>query len=210
MTAEVQRKFDQILSELERLGLLLSWDSSFPSVTQMVAGRPLRGSWWSHESAHTIFAVSEMLADHKDVLMTKLLAGKVTYVHRKLWRRVFSIGVARDDWQVKKLSPAAKSLLKLLDEQDTIQAHKLGKSLGAKPGDAARELELRLLVHARQIHTESGRHSKILETWPVWAKRVGFRGHAQDSVAARRFLEERVHSIGTYPLKFFPWPAELI
>ncbi len=210
MTAEVRRKLDQVLTELQRLGLLLSWDSSFPSVTQMVAGRPLRGSWWSDESAHTIFAVSEMLADHEDVLLTKLLAGKVTYVHRKLWGRVYSIGIARDDWQFQKLSPAAQSLLKLLDKEGTIQAHKLGKSLGAKPGDAARELELRLLVHAEQIHTKSGKHSKILETWPVWAKRVGFRARPQDSVAARRFLEERVHTIGTYPLKFFPWPAELI
>jgi len=204
MTAEVQRKFKEVFTELQKLGLLMSGD-----VTRMVSSRNIVGSWWSDENAHTIFAVSEMLADHPDVLVMKLLHGNVTYVHRELWGRVYSIGAARDGWQLKKLSPAGKSLLKLLDKEGTIQTHRLSKSLGAKPGDIARELEARLLIHAEQIHTESGKHAKILETWECWAKRVGYRARAKDAVAARRYLEERVASIKRSSANLLPWPAEL-
>ena len=209
MTAEVRRKFNKVFTELQRLGLLLSSDSFFPNVTRMVSGRDIVGSWWSDESAHTIFAVSEMLADHSDVLVMKFLHGKVTYVHRELWGQVYSIGLARDDWQLQKLSPAAKSMLKLLDKEGTIQTDKLRKSLGPRPGDIARELESRLLVHAEQVHTESGKHAKLLESWECWAKRVGYRARAQNSVAARRYLEERVAGIQRSTRNVFPWPAEL-
>jgi len=210
MTAEVRRKFNKVLSELQRRGLLLSWDASFPSVVQIVSGRNLTGSWWSDEGAHTIFAVSEMLTDHPDVLMLKLLKGKVTYVHRELWGLIYSIGVARDDWQLQRLSAPGKAMLKLLDKEETLQTHKLGKSFGPKPGDTARELELRLLVHAQPTHTAAGKHAKIMETWECWAKRVGFSESLQDSVGARRYLEERLARNRNYPLNFLPWPPELI
>src|SRR5215471_7491633 len=121
MTAEVRRKLNKVLADLQRLGLLLSFDASFPSVTQIVAGRNISGSWWSHEDAHTIFAVSEMLSDHVDVLLLKLIKGKVTYAHREVWGLIYSIAVARDEWQLKGLSPAGKSLLKLIDREGTMQ-----------------------------------------------------------------------------------------
>src|ERR1044071_1583285 len=130
-----------------------------------------------------------MLEDHKDVLIMKLVSGKVTFVHRKLWGHIYSIGVAREEWQLKKLSPAAKRLLAALDDQGSLQTDQLGKELGPKP---ARELETRLLLHASQIHTESGAHAKVIESWPTWAKRAGFRQTAKSAVAARHFLEQRL------------------
>jgi len=36
---------------------------------------------------------------------------------------------------------------------------------------AALHLERRLLVLGTQVHTESGRHAKSLESWPHWARR---------------------------------------
>src|SRR5882724_11035885 len=191
MSANVRRQFDKVFLQLEKLGLLLLSDSFLPSITRLVAGDGLRGSWWVHEQAHTIFAVSEMLEDHPDVLVMKLISGKVTFVHRELWGRVYSIGVAREDWQLKNLSQGAKLLLKTLDAEGTLRTNKLSKSFGPKPGETARELELRLLIHAEQVHTESGAHAKVLETWNAWAKRAGFRGRAKSPSAARRFLEQR-------------------
>ncbi|HEU5459674.1 MAG TPA: hypothetical protein VFU83_04235, partial [Pyrinomonadaceae bacterium] len=143
----------------------------------------------------TIFAVSELLEDHRDVLITKLISNKVTFVHRELWGRIYSIGVAREDWQLKNLSPSAKLLLKTVEAEGSLETNKLGKKFGAKPADAARELELRLLVHAEQKHSESGAHTKVLETWDTWAKRAGFRARAQSAPAARRFLEQRLARI---------------
>ena len=209
MTAGLQKQFDEVLLKLEKFGLLLLADSNLPSVTTLVAGEKISGSWWSHKAAQRIFAVSEMLEDHKDVLILKLVSTKVTFVHRKVWGHVYSIGVAREDWQLNKLSPGAQKLLKALDDQGRFQTDKLGKEFGPKPAEPARELEGRLLLHASQIHTESGAHAKVIETWPAWAKRAGFRATAKSPVAARHFLEQRLAEMneefgGNGKL---PWPA---
>lgn len=195
MTADIRKQFDKVFLRLHELGLLLLSDSNLPSVSGLVTGEKLRGSWWAHKQAQTIFAVSEMLEDHRDVLITKLISDKVTFVHRELWGRIYSIGVAREDWQLKNLSPAAKLLLKTVEAEGWLETNKLGKKFGTKPADTARELELRLLVHAEQKHSESGAHTKVLETWDTWAQRVRFRARAQSAPAARHFLEQRLAQI---------------
>jgi hypothetical protein len=187
MTANLRQQFDKVFLQLEKLGLLLVSDSSFPNVYQLIAGDERKGSWWANEHAHTIFAVNELLEDHSDVLLMKLISGKVTFVHRELWGHVLSIGVAREEWQLKKLSSEAKSLLKTVDAEGTLQVNKLGKT--------AKELELRMLVHGAQVHTESGAHAKVLKTWEVWARDVGFRGRPKRPAAARQFLEQRLAEI---------------
>jgi hypothetical protein len=192
MTADITKQFDKVFLQLQELGLLLLSDANLPSVSGIVTGEKLRGSWWAHKQGQTIFAISEMLEDHTDVLITKLISDKVTFVHRELWGRIYSIGVAREDWQLKNLSAAAKLLLQAVDAEGTLGTNKLGKNLGTKP---ARELELRLLVHAEQKHSESGAHTKVLETWDTWAERAGFRAKAQSAPAARRFLEQRLAQI---------------
>jgi hypothetical protein len=192
MTADITKQFDKVFLQLQELGLLLLSDANLPSVSGILTGEKLRGSWWAHKQGQTIFAISEMLEDHTDVLITKLISDKVTFVHRELWGRIYSIGVAREDWQLKNLSAAAKLLLQAVDAEGTLGTNKLGKKLGTKP---ARELELRLLVHAEQKHSESGAHTKVLETWDTWAERAGFRAKAQSAPAARRFLEQRLAQI---------------
>lgn len=209
MTVSLQKQFDKVFAQLTDDGLLLLSDASLPSVSGLIANEKLRGSWWSHKQGQTIFTVSEMLEDHPDVMIMKLISGKVTFVHRELWDRIYSIGVAREEWQLKKLSTNAKALLKAMDEASWMQTNKLGKAFGPKPSDTARELELRLLIHAEQIHTESGAHAKVLETWPAWAKRVGFRARAKNPLAARRFLEQRVTEINNKhnASGSLPWPS---
>lgn len=210
MSASVRKQFEKVFLQLEKLGFLLLSDS-LPSVTRIVAGADLRGSWWGHEQAQTIFAVSEMLEDHPDVLVMKLISGKVTFVHRELWGQVYSIGVAREDWQLKNLSQGAKLLLKSVDAEGTLHTNKLSKSFGPKPGETARELELRLLIHAEQVHTESGAHAKVLETWDAWAKRAGFRARTKSPSAARHFLEQRLAEINKNASTKgrLPWPPTL-
>lgn len=211
MTASLRKEFDKVFSHLQEDGFLLLSDADLPSVSRLIAGEAVRGSWWSHKHGQTIFTVSEMLEDHRDVLIMKLISGKVTFVHRELWNRIYSIGVAREDWQLNKLSATSRRLLEVIDDAGQVQTNKLGKEIGSKPGDAARELELRLLIHAEQIHTESGKHAKVAETWATWAKRAGFRGQAKDPIAARRFLEQRLanlnHKHNGHGV--LPWPPTL-
>src|SRR5947207_2949642 len=99
--------FDVVLSQLNDLGVLLESDPKLPSVSSLLTGEPMRGSWWSHPLAHTIFNVNEQLEEHRDVMMTKLISGKVTFVHRRLWPEILAIGTAREPWQTRDLSSTA-------------------------------------------------------------------------------------------------------
>ena len=207
MTASLREHFEDVFLQLQKFGMLLLSDSKLPNVRQLVSGKPARGSWWSDESAQTIFRVSEMLEDHPDVLIMKLISDKVTFVHRELWGRIYSIGVAREEWQTRNLSLGAKQLLKKLDTDGWLQTNRLGKEFGPKPGETVRELEMRLLLHATQIHTESGAHAKVIERWDVWAERMNFRARPKSAAASRRFLEQRLAEMATqFPGHGrFPW-----
>jgi hypothetical protein len=56
-----------------------------PSLAEAIAGGPIRGSWWGHPKGGEIFRVTEAVSENADVLVCKLIGGKVTYVHRRLW-----------------------------------------------------------------------------------------------------------------------------
>ena len=189
--------FGLALQTLRRLGLLLETDARLPSVASLIAGEPISGSWWGHARAHQIFAALEQFDDHRDVLFTKLISGKVTLVHRKLWPEIFALGRARAPWQLQSLSRSAVNLLEMIDKQGSLRtdANAWAKSAAAKPGEAARELEKKLLVHAVQIHTETGAHAKLLETWEAWAKRVDFPVGTMRLEKAMQKLEERVRKL---------------
>ncbi len=168
-------------------------DAKLPSVSVIVAGEPIRGSWWGHFKGHEIHQVSSQMASNDEVLVTKLVSGKITYVHRKLWPAIFAIGSSHQSWQVTGLTPAARQLLALVDKAGHIRTdtiHVKGKLRGQTMGDAARELETRLLVHSREVHTETGAHAKILETWEFWSKRVGFEGKKISPEKAKTRLEK--------------------
>jgi hypothetical protein len=65
--------------------LLESARGPLPNVAEMIAGEPIRGSWWSHPRSHAIFAEINELADSPDVVRMRLVNGKVTLVHRRVW-----------------------------------------------------------------------------------------------------------------------------
>ena len=63
-----------------------------PSVAQLVAGEPIRGSWWGHPDSHTIYDVLNTVADSPDVVRTRLVNGRVTLIHRRLWPALARVG----------------------------------------------------------------------------------------------------------------------
>jgi hypothetical protein len=162
--------------------------------------------------AQTIFQVNEKLEDHPDVLITKLVSGKVTFVHRDLWQEILAIGTARERWQMEGLSASARALLKTVDETGFLRTDQLDSMRSRatkknKPGDFARELERKLLIHAEQIHTASGAHAKLLETWDHWSKRKDVARSAIQADEAKGNLDERLRKLND---KFggaarFPW-----
>ena len=56
-----------------------------PRLTELIAGEPIRGSWWAHPKCRQIFDVLQQLARSPDVLVCRLVDGHVTLVHRRLW-----------------------------------------------------------------------------------------------------------------------------
>ena len=193
----MKSQFDLVLRNLMQRGLLLESDPRLPSVCTLITGEPLRGSWWSHPLANAIFRVNEQLADHDDVLITKLISGKVTFVHRELWPEIMAIGLAREGWQTKALSKSALLLLKMIDEQGSLRTDEPAwpRDPQLKPGDAARELEKQLLIHSEELHTESGSHSKLIETWQRWANRIGFTPKRILPDEAKTTLDARIRAL---------------
>ena len=198
--------------ELERLGLLLASDARIPSVTSLVAGGPIRGSWWGHPAGHAIYQVLGELEDGNEVLMVKLIAGKITLVHRRLWPEVFGVGLGREPWQLRGLSPTASLLLKRLDSVHAFRADELPEAFPPPAHDARaamRELERRLLAVTTSVHTASGAHSLRLEGWPAVGKRLGWHARPVRPESARRRLEDAVRELTGFADvgRLLPWPS---
>lgn len=56
-----------------------------PSLAEWVAGEPIRGSWWGHPSGHEIYRVLNLVRASPEIVATRLIDGKVTLIHRRLW-----------------------------------------------------------------------------------------------------------------------------
>jgi hypothetical protein len=63
----------------------------FPSLVEYIAGEPIVGSWWGHPKGHEIFRALTAVYESPDVVATKLVAGKVTLIHRRLWAAVAAL-----------------------------------------------------------------------------------------------------------------------
>ncbi len=105
-------RLDDLVDRLQEFDLLLDTDPKFPSISGLVVGDSVRGSWWAHPQAHEVFRLACDLRAHRDVLMVKLISGKVTLIHRPLWPAIYAIGTAREPWQMSGQSKEAKALSK--------------------------------------------------------------------------------------------------
>ena len=77
---------DQAKSFVQKHGIVLvSGKGPVPRLTEAVVSEPIRGSWWSHPKSHEIFSVLQAVVESGDVLVCRLVEGKVTLVHRRLW-----------------------------------------------------------------------------------------------------------------------------
>lgn len=76
----------EALAFVEENGVVLqSSRGRVPSFADFVAGERIRGSWWGHPRGRDIYRLAEAVIDSGEVLVCRLVDGKVTYVHRRLW-----------------------------------------------------------------------------------------------------------------------------
>ena len=81
------------MAVLAEQGMLLeSARGPLPNVAELVAGEPIRGSWWGHAAGHAIYDAVNTLADSPDVVRTRLVNGRVTLIHRRLWPALVRVG----------------------------------------------------------------------------------------------------------------------
>jgi len=77
---------EQGLAFVKRHGVVLqAARGPVPSLAEAIVGGPIRGSWWGHPKGHEIFRLVEAVCESPEVLVCKLVDGKVTYIHRRLW-----------------------------------------------------------------------------------------------------------------------------
>jgi hypothetical protein len=183
--------FRRVFKQLKEHGFLLESDPYLPSVCLIIAGEPVRGSWWSHPKAQTIFNVNELLEGHEDVLITKLISSKITFVHKQLWSELMTVGSSDSVWQSDGLTEAALILLEIILREGSLRTDKLDwpSNLKTKPGNAARLLEERLLIVSAPIHTETGAHAKRIETWQHWSERISFQPKQFEPEVAMKRVE---------------------
>ena len=195
MTSELSRR---ILRAVDDQGVLLVHDRVLPSVTGLVVGEPIAGSWWSHPMANAIYTALGELDDA--VATVKLVTKKDTLVARSLWPDLVAIGQARSEAQLRGLGPASLDLL------DDIEAAVGPLIVDRSQADLAKDLALRLLVIADEVHTDAGHHAKAYSSWSRWATTRAVAGTDGDAERARRRFEDCVASWpATKRSKLLPW-----
>jgi len=88
--------FEEALSFVEREGIVLeSAHGQIATFANFVAGERVT-RWWGHPKGRLIFALTRAMRDSPDVLTCRLIDGKVTYVHRRLWPALVKLAAEFD------------------------------------------------------------------------------------------------------------------
>lgn len=206
---KMSQALDKTYKELERRGLLLLADNTLPSVVSVIAGRPITGSWWSAPAGKLIYNTANELEEHQNVVVVKLLSGKLTFIHGKLWPALIVIGIAKENWQIHDLAAVSKAILRKLEKDGELFTDMLvavGGYSYKEVSTAAKQLEKRLLVLSQGFRVE-GRHHRHLRSWKHWAKQFGLSSK-KNVVNAKREFEQIVQDLneefGTKAT--LPWP----
>ncbi|MDB5969691.1 MAG: hypothetical protein JWQ90_2141 [Hydrocarboniphaga sp.] len=77
---------DEAMSFVREHGIVLTAARGpVPCLAEAIAREPIKGSWWAHPKGRQIFAVLQKLSESPEILVCRLVNGKVTLVHRRLW-----------------------------------------------------------------------------------------------------------------------------
>jgi hypothetical protein len=83
----------QALAFVEEHGVvLMAARGPVPSLAEAIAGAPFRGSWWGHPRGQQMFRVFDAVSGTRDVLVCRLVGGRITFVHRRLWPALVRLG----------------------------------------------------------------------------------------------------------------------
>ena len=77
----------QALAFVEKHGIVCeaARHARIPSLAAAIAGGPITGNWWSHPRSKEIFSITRAVRDSAQVLVCRIVDGKISYVHRRIW-----------------------------------------------------------------------------------------------------------------------------
>ena len=94
----------EALAFVERHGIALQdARGPLPNLAEAIVGGAIRGSWWGHPKGKEIFRTARAICASPDVLVCKLVEGKITYVHRRLWPALIKIASRFQKEQLAKI-----------------------------------------------------------------------------------------------------------
>ena len=108
----------EALAFVERHGIVLqAARGPIPNLAEAIAGGTIRGSWWGHPKGKEIFRAVRAICESPDVLVCRLVEGKITYVHRRLWPALIKLAC-----RFRK-----EQLTKVWDEHTPSGVHRSGR-----------------------------------------------------------------------------------
>jgi hypothetical protein len=159
--ARIRRQYDHAMTDspveraLVEYGMLLvQGQADVPSIADLFAGSPVttRGYSWDYEPA---WRLADELLQRDDVAECKLLRGRRTLVHARLWPAVHAAAVAA--------RPAVNSTLLEFIE--------------SRPGASGEECRAALAVDARTFQREKGKLEQWLCVWGDERDDVDYHTH---------------------------------
>jgi len=136
------------LAFVERHGIVCeaSRRRAIPSLVDEIAGEAVRGNWWSHPRSRAIFAATRAVRDSADVLVCRLVDGKITFLHRQLWTALVRIAVRFDAKQLARLrevhSASGKHVIEEMPFPDWVAAEVFATARQLSEADALARLQI--------------------------------------------------------------------
>jgi hypothetical protein len=109
MSADVLAALEQVRQH----GVMLaSAKGKVPRLIEAILGAPVEGNWWAHPRGNFIYNVLSEVTESKDVLVCRLIDGKISLVHRRLWpalvRVAHRVDPARLAWVREEHTPTGR------------------------------------------------------------------------------------------------------
>lgn len=210
LTPERQlRNIEDAAGFLEEMGLLLQTPHPYlPALFSAAQGKPAKpgargfGQWPEHA-----WSWAGELAEREDVVLTKVVLGRRTLVHRRLWPALDAAlrGRPSDGHDVQ-------SIIRALRSRGTLRTDELrevsgfGGSAARKRYDAAMsELEATGIVLCRPVLVNNHEHVAVAELWES-----RFPKPLRESRGPTEFIRATIVAAGSVPTrevpKWFAWP----
>ena len=94
----------QALEFVRQHGIVLaSAKGHVPRLIEAILGVPISGNWWTHPDGSFIYNVLAEVSDSDEILLCRLVDGKRTLVHRRLWPALVRVAHRFDPAQLAKV-----------------------------------------------------------------------------------------------------------